>query len=214
MKPIDMTGQRYGRLVVLELEKRDDKHAYWNAICDCGKTVVVKRNELCRGKVKSCGCLRVDNTRRMKTTHGLKHLEEYGVWKHIRQRCTNKNDKDFNNYGGRGITVCDRWADFKNFVQDMGTRPTKYHQIDRIDNSKGYGPDNCRWATCKANNRNRRDNVVIEIEGVSKTVPEWAELYGIRPGLIHLRLRRGWPPNRAIESFPGLHINQTVSVRL
>lgn len=198
MKRIEMQGQRFGRLLIGACLGSDDKHTYWEALCDCGNTVKVKRNELMKGKVQSCGCYRKEATATNKTIHGHHNTRAYKSWKHLIQRCTNPKCKDYPNYGGRGIQVCEEWRDFRSFMRDMGECPDGL-QIDRIDNDKGYEPGNCRWVTCELNNRNRRDNRILTVDGVSKTIAEWAAEKGIRPNVIATRLSRGWDEHRAVE---------------
>jgi hypothetical protein len=122
----------------------------------------------------------------------------YDSWSHMIQRCTNPKSQDWPNYGGRGITICDRWFVFSNFAADMGERPYGT-TLDRKDNEKGYSPDNCKWSTRVEQERNKRSNRRLIVEGVSRTVAEWAELLGIRANTITLRLRRGWPVERALK---------------
>lgn len=132
----------------------------------------------------------------MSSTTRLKHGQkrktfatpEYGVWCHIKERCYNKNSPAYKDYGGRGILMCDEWKDFVNFFNDMGQRPSENHSIDRIDNSKGYSPDNCRWATYKEQQRNRRDNLVILFDGVKASLAEHCERLGLKYQTVHRRI--------------------------
>ena len=118
---------------------------------------------------------------------------EYFVWREMMSRCHRPKNKDFKNYGARGIFVCDKWrASFLDFMADMGPRPSAKHQIDRIDNSKGYGPNNCRWSTKREQMRNMRTNVIIESNGERKTMAEWADVLGVNYNSLKARLRRGW----------------------
>jgi len=121
------------------------------------------------------------------------HHREYCCWGGMKTRCFNKNSKDYVGYGGRGITVCDKWSNsFDEFFKDMGEKPTNSHQIDRIDNDGDYEPSNCRWTTLKENCRNRRSNIFLTYEGVTKTVVEWAEDLGVSRHTIAHRLRNDW----------------------
>lgn len=119
-------------------------------------------------------------------------------------RCRNPNDRW---YGARGIAVCERWLNPENFLADMGERPSLQHTIDRIDNTRGYEPGNCRWATKKEQSRNRASNHFLTIDGETLTVAEWAERYGLKYGTVQDRLRRGWPPDRAVKTTK-LLVNQ------
>ncbi len=130
------------------------------------------------------------------TRGGLSPL--YQVWKHMYARCYYPNNKGFHNYGGRGITVCERWHEFANFLADMGERPTDAHEIDRINNNGSYEPGNCRWATRQENSRNRRTNHSVTHDGKTMCIAEWSEVTGLRYSIIHKRLANGWSPEKAL----------------
>jgi hypothetical protein len=133
-------------------------------------------------------------------THGMSRTRTFYVWGGMRQRCSNPSDRSYCDYGGRGIRVCDRWADsFENFLADMGEAP-KGMQIDRINNDGPYAPDNCRWTTPKRNSRNRRSNVYVEHNGVTRTVAEWAEVTGLERKTLEYRIRSGWPAEKALST--------------
>jgi hypothetical protein len=124
---------------------------------------------------------------------------EYDAWLCMHSRCSNHRHKAFHNYGGRGIEVCERWADFANFLEDMGKRP-EGKSLDRIDNDKGYSPENCRWATKKEQCSNQRVNVFMEHDGLRRTVAEWAAVYGLRRDTLARRLERGWDLKTALSA--------------
>jgi len=133
------------------------------------------------------------------TIHGLSGTAEYEIWTGLRARCLNPNVKRFHRYGGRGITVCERWVDFPIFLVDMGPRPTADHQIERIDNDGPYSPENCRCATVKEQQRNRTSNRYLEVGGIRKVITEWAEITGIRDFTIRSRLDvLGWSPEDSV----------------
>lgn len=153
-------GNRYNRLIVIGEVEKKSRRRYLKCVCDCGEETVVRSDKLKSGHTKSCGCLQRERTRDAlsKTkTHGMTNSNEYYVWCGMKSRCFNENNKSYKNYGGRGITVCDRWRDsFENFYKDMGPRPSSTHQIDRINNDGNYEPDNCKWRTPSENCLNRR----------------------------------------------------------
>lgn len=128
-------------------------------------------------------------------THGERSYHptpEYRTWRAMRARCSNPKLKEYPRYGGRGITVCERWQSYENFLADMGRRPSLQYTIDRIDVNDGYFKENCRWATAQEQSRNRTNNVLIEINGVAKTMSEWAIIHNIKKSTINKRIKRGW----------------------
>lgn len=121
----------------------------------------------------------------------------YSSWDSMKQRCLNPNHRSYHNYGGRGITICEQWLTFENFLADMGQRPENTW-LERRDNNKGYTPENCYWATPSQQNRNTRRNHYVEHNGQRKLVVEWAEESGINKGALLMRIRKGWPMERAL----------------
>ena len=151
MRLADMTGRTFGLLTVLgrSPNRPPSKQAQWLCRCECGGEVVANGSNLRRGKTQSCGCGRIK--------HGLANkAPEYHVWEGIKQRCLNPDRAGYEYWGGRGITVCQRWMEFENFYADMGSRPGPGYSIERVDNDGNYEPGNCRWATASEQQRNTR----------------------------------------------------------
>jgi len=156
MKKIDLTGKRFGRLLVIDTVKEKTYKIKWICLCDCGNTSTPTTNSLKNG-TKSCGCLAKEIVSNKFTTHGLRNHELYGVWKAMFNRTCKPNYKGYHRYGGRGIKMCDSWKNsFVNFLNDVGERPSKKHSLDRIDNNGNYEPSNIRWATQKEQMNNTR----------------------------------------------------------
>lgn len=200
---IDLTGQRFGRLIVASRNpiSASSGHIRWNCICDCGNKVTVNGTNLVSGNTNSCGCLRIE----IHTVHGMSHYPEYKIWEGMIQRCTNLNFHQYDDYGGRGITVCDRWlSSFASFIVDVGRRPGPEYTLDREDNNKGYDFGNCRWATRKEQVCNRRNNVFYEYKGRKYLLHQLAELPEVKANNISFYVLRGrirnsgWPVEKAI----------------
>jgi len=195
-KYFDLTGKIFGRWTVISRAGATmDSRPLWRCVCTCGKEGIIRGETLRNGSSRSCGCLQKELMRAKRLTHGLTGTPTRGVWDHMKTRCYNKNSKDYKNYGGRGITVCERWLVFENFLEDMGQKP-KYLTIERKDNNKGYSPDNCKWATMKEQQRNRRNNLIIKYQGKSQCLSAWAEELGLHRGILRRRLKQ-YPPQIA-----------------
>ncbi len=194
----DITGQRFGRLVVIEFVKTENKNAYWLFKCDCGIEKIGLGRSLRDKSVVSCGCYR--KTVGFKATHKRSNTKEFRTWAGLKNRCNNPKDPAYINYGGRGIKVCDRWVDsFENFLDDMGQAPSKNHSIDRKDNDGNYCPENCRWATPIQQSNNRRSSLTYEYEGGMLTLREISSLTKTPLNLLQDRVQRlGWSVNDAI----------------
>jgi hypothetical protein len=155
---INLTGKRFSRLVVIKRAAKNlGQKVAWLCKCDCGNTQVVRGSDLKMGKHRSCGCLQLEAvTKHGNTQHGKRPSLTYTSWQMMKTRCLNPAHVSYPEYGGRGITFCQRWNDFSLFLQDMGARPSKRHSIERIETDGNYEPENCYWATPKQQAANRR----------------------------------------------------------
>lgn len=191
-KVINLLGMKFGRLTVVSLNTDPTikgASAQWNCLCECGKTKRINGQSLRRGLTLSCGCLQKEINLQLRTTHGKTRTPIYHVWSNMKRRCTDPNMIQYKDYGGRGVTVCDRWLNsFEDFLTDVGEPPTPKHTIDRIDNSKGYEPGNVKWSTREEQNRNKRSNKNYTVDGVTKTIGEWAKHYGVKSSTLYRRL--------------------------
>jgi hypothetical protein len=201
--PSRLEGQTFGRLTALYFAGHDKRkeHAIglYACRCECGNEVVVASFALKHGNTRSCGCMvkkPVDVKREM---HGGHDKPEYDVWQAMKARCERPQHKDYADYGGRGITVCDRWRhSFAAFMEDMGERPTDKHTLERRRVNEGYSPDNCYWLPWSEQNWNRRDTVYVEYKGEKIGVAKLAHQHGIPPYRLHGRLKNGWSVEDAL----------------
>jgi hypothetical protein len=189
---LDLTGQRFGRLVAVEMVDRH-RGAKWLCKCDCGRLHKAAAKYLRNGSLVSCGCIQEWS----RGKHGMGHTRAYQTWKLMHARCRTKREKTYRRYGARGISVCERWGTFDNFLEDMGHAPDGM-SIERVDNDKGYSPENCVWATSKQQNRNRDSNALVTLNGETRCVAEWCEVLDLPANMVHQRIYRGWPPERAL----------------
>jgi hypothetical protein len=221
-----VAGHRSGRLLLLRLAKEgtDQMQRFWLCLCDCGNKVEVREKVLAYANKKSCGCLWRETaamTARTRATHGAatrgRRTPEYRAWCACRTRCNNPNDKEYHNYGGRGIRVCEEWNNFARFLADVGPRPSLKHTLDRYPDKNGdYEPGNVRWATPIQQGRNTRSNRLLTVDGVTHCLTEWDEIAGLPTGTIRARIYQGWPeddllrPRRPSRISAGIKRWQTI----
>lgn len=201
MKLIDLQGKRYGRLVVLSrYVDSSSKETKWLCKCDCGNTTVVLGQNLKRQHTRSCGCKYAEERGSCNKRHGGYGTPEYAVWNSMIQRCTNPKSTKYKSYGAAGISVCELWAkSFKSFIEDMGSRPSSGHSIDRIDNSKGYHPGNCRWATTAQQADNRSVTLFYTYRGETMPLRRWCDRLSVSYMKMWKLLRRdGLPFDEAL----------------
>lgn len=222
----DITGQRFGRLVVLERVGIDKwRSPTWRCLCDCGKETTVDSHRLKRGNTKSCGCLAreihssclvaynksesgrnktAELNKSNKTTHGMSKSRLYGVWRDMKDRCNNPENPYYADYGGRGISVCGEWSNFEPFRDwALASGYDEFAKrgdctLNRSDNNGNYCPENCVWSTMKDQSNNRRSNRLIACRGETHTLAEWSSIVGISRETIKTRIRLGWSVEKAL----------------
>lgn len=199
----DITGQKFGRLTVLyRLHNYNNKNhgMYWLCVCDCGNLKEVYGRDLRRGSTRSCGCLHKDKTKEVHTIHGKTHTRLYRIYHAMKRRCYDKHNNRYENYGSRGIVVCDEWKDdfetFYDWAMNNGYRDEL--TINRIDNNGNYEPMNCEWVDYKTQNRNTRQNRYIKYKGETHCLKEWCEILNLKYSKVLQRIiKLNWPIEKA-----------------
>lgn len=205
----NLIGKKFGRLVVVG--KADDyknekySKSCWICKCICGKETIVRGNSLISGKTKSCGCLKSEANSIVHRKHGMSETRLNNILYGMKQRCYNRNSQRYSDYGGRGITVCPEWLgehgleNFAKWALENGYADNL--SIDRIDNDKGYSPDNCKWSTSKEQANNKRDTKKYKYNGEFHTLSEWADIIGLNYHMLKARVRNyGYTIKEAIET--------------
>jgi hypothetical protein len=200
-KLINLVGQTFGRLTVTQEVSSlfharraasgnivQQKTRRWECICICGTVSIVRQGNLLRKHTTSCGCLVRERLKEASQTHRMSRTPEYRAWGAMFTRCYNQKIPKYKDYGGRGITVCDRWHKFENFWADMGNRPSPKHSLDRIDVNGNYEPQNCRWTTMIVQVNNKRTNHWITLGNLTLTIAQWARKLQLHPSTIYRRL--------------------------
>lgn len=191
-KPIDIAGQRFGRLTVSEMtDQRMHKNVMWRCTCDCGNTVVVGARDLRTGHTRSCGCLKLEMLKTRVTRHGAAGTRLYMIWQEMLARCYRAESPSFKFYGARGISVCDEWrTSFESFAADMGDPPFGC-SLERKNNDMNYSKDNCQWATHTEQMNNRRGNIIISFNGREMTMAQFARFLGFHYAKVRSAIKRG-----------------------
>jgi hypothetical protein len=219
IKPIrkqpSFPGDKYSRLtLVKEVDGQECKISWrkWHVLCDCGTEKTVALNAMRNGNTLSCGCAGSEATasrNRSNATHGLREHPLYHTWISMLKRCENPKAKQWANYGGRGIAICERWRAIENFIEDMYPTHRVGLSLERTNNNLGYSPENCLWATQTTQCRNKRTNRLISYQGRNITMVEAVEIAGLNYGTVRSRLTSyGWPISRALGHEFGEPINQ------
>lgn len=190
-----LKGKEFGKLTVKEyLGINDNRQAEWRCKCSCGNKTIATTAQLKFGKKKSCGCLQKEKA----STHQMSGSRPYRIWLGMKSRCGNEDAWNYQRYGGRGISYAKRWENFENFWEDMKDGYSKDKTLERKDNNGDYTPENCRWATVKEQNRNKRNNVKLTLNGETKTASEWSNQLDIPLKTIYERVNQGWNDKRVL----------------
>ncbi len=208
-KAADISGVRFGRLVVIRRTENRGGEVSFLCKCDCGKEKDILAQALRRTfkPTRSCGCIAVETVSKMAFRHGKSHSPEHRTWARIKERCLRPKAPFYSEYGGRGIKVCDRWINsFENFLSDMGSKPSSKHSIDRIDVNGDYCPENCRWLTMYDQQSNRRNNKRITHGGKTMTYAQWDRELGLRQRTVSGRIFLGWTPEMAVTTPRQAHM--------
>ena len=197
----DLTGQRFGRLVAIEVVGKSNSHGVlWRCKCDCGNEKITRSNYLIAGQTTSCGCYRselsskfMSRSAEWNTRHGMAHTPLFNQWCSMRRRCTDPKNRMYHRYGGRGIRFCKEWEQFEPFKEWALAHGWKEHlALDRIDNDGDYCPENCRWVTQRENNRNKPNLIYLTIDGERKLLVDWADETGQPRWRLYYRRNCGW----------------------
>lgn len=197
-KPLKLEGKKFGRLTVRRRSGSVGGRAAWLCSCRCGKTTVAISSDLVRRHSRSCGCLKAGALAATSTSHGDSGSAEHAIWRAMHSRCRNKNHHSYSYYGGRGISVCRRWRSYEAFLSDVGRRPGRGYQIDRIDNGEGYRPGNVRWATRSQQARNKRNSHYVILRGKKIHLGDALKIAGITKSGYRYRISKGMTRSQAI----------------
>lgn len=221
-KFIDLAGKKFNRLTVIERAYVCKGEIYWHCICDCGKEKFVSGRKLRENKTKSCGCYKYETHKERLSKHKLSNTKLYRLYRSMYCRCYCEKSEHYSNYGGRGITICNEWLNDFKFFYDWAYKngykeellPSGINKwtIDRIDNDKGYSPDNCRFVTMKEQCLNRSTTVKLTYKGITLTRKEWAKKVGIKETTIKRRMYNGWSIEEAL-SIPANTSNKIKVIR-
>lgn len=203
-KRIDLTGKRFGKLMVISFNSMRGTRSYWNCVCDCGNENIVSSDHLKNGDIVSCGCVKRSTLPPSNKKHGMSNTRLYTIWKLMKYRCSNPSRREYRIYGGRGIKVCDEWNEFDSFMRwAVNNGYSEELTLDRIDNDGNYTPSNCRWASRQTQSLNKSTNRYITHNGQTKTITQWATENNIPYYVLKKRIDiLNWDFERAISEPP------------
>lgn len=198
-------GDQYGRLTVIREDEKRGQYRYFLCRCDCGKVTSVRLSSLRNATIVSCGCYGVEALRRANTKHGMSNSLIYRVHHSMKNRCLNKNDRNYKNYGGRGIKICDEWLNFESFYEwSQKSGYKKGLTIERINVNQDYCPENCEWIPLSKQNRNTRSNIRVNFDGKIQILSDWAKETGINFYTLRNRLNYNWTIEESLTTPAGV----------
>lgn len=200
MKRLDLKDKKFHKLLVIGKAENQKHKTMWKCLCDCGNITFVTTSNLKANRVKSCGCLRIDQLVERSTTHNKRHISLYEIWKGIKQRCFNPKSKAYKNYGGRGIIMCEDWKNnFEEFYNwSISNGYVKGLTIDRIDNNSNYCPNNCRWVSRLEQANNKRNTIYLTINNKTDSLSNWLRFYNVNRSTYMTRIKYGKTPEQAL----------------
>lgn len=198
MRVIELSGQTFGRWTVISYYGKKWNNTCWNCRCECGTEKVIQGSKLKNGTSMSCGCLQAELLSERSMKHGMFGTPTYSAWASMMARCFNPKNDSFKHYGARGITVCERWFKFENFLADIGAKPNADLSLERENNNGNYEPGNCVWADAIAQHNNTRRSITKTFNGETLTIAQWARRSGLRVDTLWRRLKSGWSIERAL----------------
>ena len=213
----NIAGQKFGRLTAIKRNGKDNQDlTLWLCKCECGNKITTRLSNLTTGATKSCGCLQKDIVTDMKTKHGLSVNDQgeaprlYSIWRNMKQRCNNPNASKYKNYGGKGISFCEEWENYKPFHDwAINNGYSDDLTLDRIDNNGDYCPENCRWVTYRQQNLNSSQNHLVTFKGETKTITEWSEILNIKRTTLYSRISKyGWSIKKSFTTPVRGHKNE------
>lgn len=202
MNRLNLINQTFGRLTVIDFAYSKEGRSFWKCKCNCGNEKIIIGKDLQNGHIRSCGCLRIETSKKRMITHGATDTRLYNIWTSMKARCeTSKKKKFIKDYQNRGINICAEWHDFSVFQKwalENGYKDDL--SIDRIDNNKGYYPENCRWADNFTQANNKRNNHWLTYNNKTQTIAQWSKELGMKYNALNERLRKGWSVERALST--------------
>lgn len=209
----DLTGQRFGRLEAIRLDGHDKRGlSKWLCKCDCGTEKTIVMSHLVRGLTSSCGCYNKEKTTKDNLTHNMSNTRIYRTWAGMKKRCLNPNETYYSYYGGRGITICDKWLKFEGFYEDMGSTYDDSLTLDRINSNGNYEKSNCVWSTKLVQANNKRNNRILTYNGVTDTISNLCRDNNINKYLVKDRLKLGWSVEKAFNT-PIMNTGRRIKIK-